>query len=100
MRAGIKQGYTLPSVVLADIDEVLKPQIIDDPTTSLLYKPFAQFPDSVSEFDQARLEATGRKAIKEHVVPAYRTLLEFMQREYLPACREQIGASALPNGRE
>ena len=33
-------------------------------------------------------------------MPGYRKLLEFMTREYLPACREQVGASALPNGRE
>jgi len=100
MRQGIKQGYTLPSVVLADMNEVLAPHIVDDPTKSLLYKPFTQFPDGVSQPDRERLEVAGRKAIADHVVPGYRTLLEFMQKEYLPACREQIGASALPNGRE
>lgn len=100
MRAGIKQGYTLPSVVLADMDEVLEPQIVDDPAKSLLYKPFTQFPEGVSQADRERLTAAGRQAIADHAVPGYRTLLEFMQQEYLPACREQIGASALPNGRE
>ncbi len=33
-------------------------------------------------------------------MPGYRTLLEFMTDEYVPNCRQQIGASALPNGRE
>ena len=33
-------------------------------------------------------------------MPGYRKLLEFMTDEYLPACREQVGASALPRGRE
>ncbi len=100
MREGIKQGFTLPSVVLTDMDEVLAPHIVDDPTKSLLYKPFTQFPESMSQTDRERLAAAGRQAIAEHVVPGYRTLLEFMQKEYLPACREQIGASSLPNGRE
>ncbi len=100
MREGIKQGFTLPSVVLTDMDEVLAPLIVDDPTKSLLYQPFTQFPENMSQTDRERLAAAGRKAIAEHVVPGYRTLLEFMQKEYLPACREQIGASALPNGRE
>ncbi len=100
MRAGIKQGYTLPSVVLADVDQALTPHVVDDPTKSLLYEPFTQFPDSFSEADRERLAAAGKAAIGEHVVPGYRTLLEFLTSEYVPNCREQIGASALPNGRE
>ena len=44
--------------------------------------------------------AEGKAAIAESVVPGYRQLLEFMTKEYVPACRQQIGASALPRGRE
>jgi uncharacterized protein (DUF885 family) len=100
MREGIKQGFTLPSVVLADVDKSIAPHIVDDPKRSLLYKPFDEFPDRFSEEDQKRLAVEGRAAIAEHVVPGYRKLLEFLSREYLPACREQIGVSALPRGRE
>ncbi len=100
MREGIKQGYTLPSVVLTDMAEVLEPHIVDDPARCLLFRPFTKFPEGVNEAARERLVAAARKAIADHVVPGYRTLFEFMQKEYLPACREQIGASALPNGRE
>jgi uncharacterized protein (DUF885 family) len=100
MREGIKQGYTLPSVVLADMDEVIEPQLVDDATKSLLYKPLLTLPKNFSAADKERLQAAARVAIAEHVVPGYRKLLEFMKQEYVPACREQIGASALPNGRE
>jgi uncharacterized protein (DUF885 family) len=100
MRAGIKQGFTLPSVVLVDVDKVLDAQIVDDPARSLTYKPFEKLPDTFSPADRERLTAEARRAIAEHVVPGYRTLLDFMTDEYLPACREQIGASALPDGRD
>ena len=30
----------------------------------------------------------------------YRDLLDFVTKEYLPACRQQVGAAALPRGRE
>jgi uncharacterized protein (DUF885 family) len=100
MREGIKQGYVLPSIVLADFDKVIQPHLVDDPKQSLLYKPLAKFPEGVSDVDRTRLEAEGQKAIAEHVVPGYRKLLKFMTDEYLPAAREQIGASALPDGRE
>ncbi len=100
MNEGIRQGYTLPSVVLDDIDSVLEPHFVDDPTRSLLYKPFVEMPEHFNDADKARLQSAARAAIADHVVPGYRQLLRFMTEKYLPACREQVGASALPNGRE
>ncbi len=100
MREGIRGGFTLPAVVLTDVDKVLAPHVVDDPTRSLLYKPLAEFPSTFSDVDRKRLADAGKTAITESVVPGYRNLLEFMTREYLGACRQQVGASALPRGRE
>ena len=100
LRAGIKQGWTLPAVVLVDVDKTIAPHIVNDPTQSLLYKPVADLPATFSDADRARLTAAAKQAIVESVVPGYRAVLEFMTKEYLPACREQVGASALPRGRE
>jgi uncharacterized protein (DUF885 family) len=100
MREGIRQGYTLPGVVLENIDHVLKPHLVDDSTRSLLYKPLVTMPEAIVTADRERLRTAARAAIAESVVPAYRKLLKFMVEEYQPACRQQIGASALPRGRE
>lgn len=99
MREGVKQKVTLPSVVLDDIDAVLKAQIVDDATKSALFEPLVEMPDDFDAATRERLAAAGKAAIAEHVVPGYQKLLKFMQDEYLPNCREQIGASALPDGR-
>ncbi|HEX5131340.1 MAG TPA: DUF885 domain-containing protein [Candidatus Krumholzibacteria bacterium] len=99
MRAGIKGGYVLPKIVLDGWEAAVDPHVVDDPTQSLLYKPFASFPETVAEKDRARLTARGRKAITESVVPGYRAFRDFMAKEYVPACRESIGASDLPNGK-
>jgi uncharacterized protein (DUF885 family) len=100
LREGIRQGLTLPSVVMIDVDKAIAPHVVDEPTRSMLYLPFNELPPSFSAQDRERLAAAAKSAVAEHVVPGYRQLLEFMKSEYLPACREQIGASALPNGRE
>jgi uncharacterized protein (DUF885 family) len=100
MREGVKQGLTLPSVVLVDADKAIAPHVVDDPTRSLLYKPFADLPRSLGAADRERLAAEARQAISDSIVPGYRKLLRFITHEYLPACREQVGASALPRGRE
>lgn len=99
MRQGLREGMVLPSVSVQGIESTLRPHVVDDPTKSLLWKPFAAFPAGVPEADRARLAAAGREAITNSVVAGYREFMEFMLREYVPGARRTIGASALPNGR-
>ncbi|HYJ78138.1 MAG TPA: DUF885 domain-containing protein [Longimicrobiaceae bacterium] len=100
MREGMRRGFVLPAVSLEGIEGTLQPHIVDDPTRSLLWKPFAAFPASVPEGERAALAAAGREAIMQSVVAGYRDFLEFVTREYRPAARRGIGASELPGGRE
>ncbi len=100
MREGVKQGFTTPAIVLEKVEDSIAPHVVEDPTRSLLFEPFANFPDSIGAEDRTRLIAEGKAAIAESVVPGYAELLKFITKEYVPACRQQIGASALPRGRE
>ena len=99
MREGIRRGMVLPRVSLEGMEGILTPQIVDDPTKSLLWKPFTQFPATVPEGERAALMAAGRTAIAEGVVAGYRDFLQFIQREYRPAARPGFAAGELPNGR-
>ncbi|HXV13256.1 MAG TPA: DUF885 domain-containing protein [Candidatus Krumholzibacteria bacterium] len=99
MREGVKAGYVLPKVVMEGWETAVDAHIVDDPTKSLLYAPFENYPDDVPAGDRAGLTERGKKAITGSVVPGYRALRDFMAKEYVPACRDAIGASALPNGK-
>jgi uncharacterized protein (DUF885 family) len=100
MREGVRQGITVPSVIMQRYNEPLEAQIVDDPEKSLLYKPFHEFPEGVPTSEHERLRTDARKAIAGSVVPGYRQFLDFMKNEYVPNCRATIAASALPKGRE
>ncbi len=99
LRTGIDRGIVVPSVVLSGYGDTIEAQLVDDPAQSLLYEPFAEFPERVNDADRTRLRAAGREAISEHVVRGYRVLLEFLRTTYVPATRGSVGASALPRGR-
>ncbi|MDB4951008.1 MAG: hypothetical protein JWM27_3657 [Gemmatimonadetes bacterium] len=99
MRQGMREGMVLPRVSVEGIEASIAPHVVSDPTKSLLYRPFASFPATVPDSAWARLERAGREAVASSVVAGYRDFLRFMQREYIPAARSTIGASALPNGR-
>ena len=99
MRDGVRQGYTLPAVVLKGFDDTIAAHVVDDPTQSLLYAPFDRFPSSVPVEERERLRQDGLSAIRHSVVPGYRSFLEFFRDEYFPAARRTIGAADLPHGK-
>jgi len=99
MREGMRRGMVLPRVSLDGIEGTLESHVVDDPTKSLLWKPFAAFPATVPDSARAALMAAGRDAIMGGVVAGYRDFLRFIQSEYRPAARAGLGASELPDGR-
>ncbi len=100
MRVGMREGQRPATVALEGVERAVRDQVVDDPTHSLLFKPFGQMPQTIGETDQRRLSAAGRQAIEQSVVPGYRALLTFVVEEYRPAARSDIAAASLPNGRE
>ena len=100
MQVGLARGFSMPRIVLEGYEVTIASHVVDDPTESAFYQPFAAFPHSVPAEEHARLEAAGRAAIAEAVVPGYRAFLEFMTDEYMPNTRTTIGASELPDGPE
>ena len=101
MREGIKQGMTLPGVVLADVDKALAPHIVDDPDAQPALQAVRQVPGRRSPTPIARrLTADGTTAIAESVVPGYRKLLDV--HDATNTCRRageqsrRVGAAAGP----
>ena len=99
MREGIETGMVLPAISVDGYEDVLNPQIVDDPRASQLYEPLEDFPDRIGEEQQARIKAEVGEAILTYCNPAYQSFFDFLKNEYHPACRGGIAASALPNGR-
>ncbi|MEM9186175.1 MAG: DUF885 domain-containing protein [Planctomycetota bacterium] len=100
LREGVRQGFTLPAVILEGWEASVDAHILDDPTESVLYEPLKSPPAAVPAEQHDRVRREAAAAVSGVVVPAYRRFRKFMTEEYLPSCRTAIGASALPRGRE
>jgi prolyl oligopeptidase len=98
--AGIKAGLVSPRILMQRIPNQIAAQLVDDAEASPFFKVFSEMPDTIPEADQQRLRAEARSTIEATVLPAYRELNEYFNDTYLPASRETIGLSELPNGRE
>jgi len=98
MRAGLEARRVLPRAILDGWEGQIDPHLVDDPTKSLFYAPFEDFPAAVPESDRPRLAAAGRRAVETSVVPAYRRLRTFLADAYVPGARDTVAAGALPDG--
>jgi uncharacterized protein (DUF885 family) len=98
LRAGIKQKNTQPRVIVERVAKQLQAQLVDDPTRSPFYAPFARFADSIPAQDRQRLTLAAQQAIRSTVVPAFVRLQTFVAKEYLPASRASVGIWDTPHG--
>ena len=99
MTQGIEQGYVPPKITMERVPAQIEKQLVAQATDSLFYKPFKQMPAAMAAPDQVRLQQAAQTVIAAKVRPAYEKLYAFFNETYLPACRADIGASSLPNGR-
>jgi len=95
---GIEQGVVLPRVLMERIPDQIAVQLVEDGMESPFYRIFETMPDAIPAKDQERLRAAAVKTIEDTVVPAYRKLARYFDKTYLPATRETVGLSNLPNG--
>jgi len=99
MRAGLARGFTPPRAIMqgrdASIASIANAQ---DPAATVFYEPFRAMPASIPAATQAELRAAAIGAIRDQVIPAHRTLLDFMRETYLPGVREPLSAESLPDG--
>jgi uncharacterized protein (DUF885 family) len=98
LQEGLKRGYTPPKIVLRDLPKQIADLTPADPLASPLLQPFTEFPANFPEADRARLTEKAKSIYAASVAPEFRKLHDYVASTYLPACRESIAATALPNG--
>jgi len=95
---GVRSGILLPRVAVEAVISQIGTQIISNPESSPLYGPAQRFPENFSENDKNRLTGVIKNTIVERILPSYRKLLEYLEKQYLPISLEDVGYWALPNG--
>jgi uncharacterized protein (DUF885 family) len=98
MREGMKAGVVQPKVLMAKVLPQMDGIINDDPTKTTFWGPITNMPKDFSEADKKRLTEAYRAMIADSMMPAYKRLRTFIADEYLPACRESVSLTALPDG--
>ncbi len=99
MAEGVRTGNVPPKVLMERVPAQIAAQVVDDPSASPFYRPFAHFPDGIAAADRQALQAEAQATIRDKVVPAYRKLQAWLNDDYLPKARDSIAATDLPDGK-
>ncbi len=98
LRAGIEAGWTRPCEAMEGVEDSIRYHVIEDANDSVLMKPFEKPLATISTRNWRQLQADAADAIDDKVVPALKAFADFYATEYAPACKQDIAASALPDG--
>ncbi|GAB3328772.1 DUF885 family protein [Hymenobacter humi] len=101
-RRGMKAGVVLPRALVVKMLPQMRGKdiLVSDPTKSLFYGPITRFPKDFSDADKSRLTDAYKKAISTELVPSYKKMGDFLEKEYLPKSRSTSGIAAIPGGPE
>ena len=95
---GMKSGVFETKLTIRNVIDQLSDQLKQAPEDSQFYNPVKTFPDSIGAADRTRLTAATRAAIVDQIYPAMTRVRDFLQMEYLPLAREQVGLSSMKGG--
>ncbi len=98
LREALRQGDIQPRAAMVGVPGSLRAQAAEEPEKTPFFRPFTQLPPALTNQADALREQAVR-AIRDSVLAGYRDFLRFIEEEYMPAARESIAASDLPNGK-
>ncbi|MEO5936729.1 MAG: DUF885 family protein, partial [Terriglobales bacterium] len=96
MREGLRTGIKHPRVIMERLPAQIDRQLVTTEKSGF-YSPFTKFPAEMSNADKQRLSAAGKDAVEKTVLPAFRRLKDFFNKEYIPGSYPEVGAWQYPN---
>ena len=100
MRKGMASGYVIPKALAAKVIPQLSNFDHGNAKDHLFYTPIKNIPAEFSPEDKARLAVAYEEIIGTKIIPTHKKIKDFIEKEYMPACRETSGIDAIPEGKE
>ncbi|HXW90520.1 MAG TPA: DUF885 domain-containing protein [Terriglobales bacterium] len=94
LRAGMKDRLMPVRFLLEKLPVQCEGIVSSDP----FLLPTKKYPAEISEADQRRLTEEIESAVKNDVIPAYKTFAAFLRTEYAPQGRTTLSVMSLPDG--
>lgn len=95
------EGFVQPCVTMTNFTSTVTGNLTPDVARSRFYAPFAgQRPETIPASEWASLQSRAKSVIASRVYPSFQAFAELYEREIKGKCRQSVGVSALPQGKE
>jgi uncharacterized protein (DUF885 family) len=98
LRQGLAENRLPPRVVIPKILKQLQSMSNPRAEESPLWAIVGRFPAQWSQADRKARTDRVRRAIESEVAPAYARLADFVEKTYMPACRDNVGLCDTTDG--
>ena len=100
LRDGVSKGIVPAKITIAPVFDQIKAIIQDTVSKSPFYNNFVNLRFSSDAATKAILQQKAKDIIAKQINPAYQKLLNYIQSDYYPKCRDNVSVSSLPQGKE
>ena len=100
IRIGLEKGVSQPLVIFDGYESTYNDHITINHLDNYFYSPFKNLPNDISDIQKDSINKVAKLTIEQVVVPQFKRIKEFFEKEYYPKTRKQIGVSSTPNGKK
>ena len=98
IRKGLKAGMGQPLVIFKGYESTYEQHITLTAEENFYFSPFLKLPKPLSKSEKDSLQLAAKEVILEAVIPSFKSVKAFFEKEYYPNTRQSIGVSETPNG--
>lgn len=98
LREGLRHGYSPAAVAVRGVPDQLRGLLAERASDGPILRPLDELPAGIPPERAREFRHRAEELWSSTVRPAFERLLDFVVREYLPACRSEIAATSLPSG--
>lgn len=99
MRDGLEMGISQPKIIFKNFEDTYNSQLVDDYRQSFYYSPFKKLASNSTSVQKDSLLSAAKIAIETKVIPQFKVIKEFFEKEYFVKTRAEGGVSNQKNGK-
>ena len=100
MKKGMNKNVVLPKALAIKIVPQFQSLITPKVEDNLFYSSCKKFPTEFTQEQKDNLSKKYASTITEKLVPQFQKIVQFLNEEYIPKCRETSGIGSLNGGKE
>ncbi len=98
IKKGLNAGMGQPLIIFKGYESTYNKHITKNAEENFYFSPFLTLPKSLGNQTIDSLKKAGKDAVENHIIPTFKDVKLFFEKEYFLNTRKKIGVSNTPNG--